>query len=142
MTAVSVDATGFPPRTVTAILKVEGLVAFAAALGAYHILGGNWWIFALLILAPDLAMLGALRGPVFGAHAYNAAHTYTLPLLLGAVGWLADATWLLPYALIWIAHIGIDRALGFGLKYPGLDHHTHLGLIGKAKKAQQLADAR
>lgn len=143
MTTRSGDAIGFPPRAVTALLKVEGLAVFAAALATYHLLGGNWWIFALLLLAPDIAMLGALRGPVFGAHAYNAAHTYTVPLALGAIGWFAGAAWLLPYAVIWIAHIGMDRAFGFGLKYPGLDHHTHLGLIGKAKKAaQQLADAR
>lgn len=137
------EAAGFPPKAVITVLKIEGLAAFAAALAAYHLLGGNWWVFALLILAPDLAMLGALRGSVFGAHCYNAAHTYTLPLALGTIAWIAGAAWLVPYALIWFAHIGMDRALGYGLKYPGLDHHTHLGLIGKAKKsAQQLADAR
>lgn len=132
---------GFPPREVTALLRVEGLVVLAAALFAYHALGGNWWIFALLILAPDLSMFGLLRGPVFGARAYNAAHTHSVPALLGALAYLAGAAWLLPYAVIWIAHIGVDRAFGYGLKYPGLDHHTHLGLIGKARKAQQRADA-
>jgi hypothetical protein len=137
------ETTGFPPKDVTVMLRLEGLVAFIASLYAYQALGGNWWIFAVLILAPDLAMLGLLRGQVFGARLYNAAHTYTVPALLGALAYAAGAAWLLPLAVIWIAHIGLDRALGYGLKYPGLDHHTHLGLIGKAKrKAQKLADAR
>ena len=139
---MTTDAIGFPPKEVAAVLRIEGLAIFAATLLAYYALGANWWVFALLILAPDLAMLGALAGPVIGARAYNAAHTYMSPLALGGVAWFTDTVWLLPYALIWIAHIGLDRALGYGLKYPGLDHHTNLGPIGKAKRAQQLADAR
>lgn len=137
------QATGFPPREISMMLRVEGLTVFILAVAAFQLLGGNWWLFALLILAPDLAMLGALRGPEFGARLYNAAHTYTVPAAVGAIAWSAGAAYLLPFALIWIAHIGIDRAVGYGLKYPGLDHQTHLGLIGPAKrKAQKLADAR
>lgn len=133
---------GFPPKEVAYLLRLEGLAVFLATLFAYQSLGADWWLFALLLLAPDLAMLGALRSPGFGARLYNAAHTYTLPAALGAFAFVAGAHWLLPFAVIWLAHIGADRALGYGLKYPGLDHHTHLGLIGKARKAQQLADAR
>jgi hypothetical protein len=133
---------GFPPKEVAYLLRLEGLAVFLATLFAFQFLGGSWWLFALLLLAPDLAMLGLLRSPSFGARLYNAAHTYTVPAALGALALAAGAAWLLPYAVIWIAHIGLDRALGYGLKYPSLDHHTHLGLIGRARKAQQLADAR
>ncbi len=133
---------GFAPAEITALLRVEGLAAFAAAVVAFQLLGGNWWLFAALILAPDLAFLGVLAGPMVGARAYNLAHTYTLPAALGAVAWLAGAMWLVPAALIWMAHIGIDRALGYGLKYPGIDHATHLGWIGKAKKRAPVADPR
>src|SRR5690606_20345425 len=135
------DAAGFPPKGVTIILRVEGLAVLVAALFAYHLLGGNWWLFALLILAPDLSMLGMLRSPAFGARAYNAAHTYSVPLILAGLAWLTAAEWLLPYALIGIAHVGADRALGCGLKYPGSFEHTHLGRIGKAKRAETPADA-
>lgn len=127
-------APGFPPVDVTALLRIEGLVVLVGAVTAYATLGGNWWLFALLLLAPDLAMLGAIRGQRFGARMYNAAHTYTVPAVLGTLAWLAGAGWLVPFTLIWVAHIGLDRAAGYGLKYPGLDHHTHLGLIGKAKR--------
>ncbi len=126
--------TGFPPASVTTLLRLEGALVFGATLVAYHLLGGNWWLFAALLLVPDLAMLGALLGPVAGARIYNAAHTYLLPGLLGAAAWGLGLAVLVPFALIWVAHIAMDRALGFGLKYPGLDHHTHLGLIGKARK--------
>lgn len=141
--STNAEALGFPPRNVTIMLRVEGLIAFAASLFAYQTLGGNWWIFALLILAPDLSMLGSLRSPAFGAYAYNATHTYSVPAVLGAIAWFTGAAWLLPLAIIWIAHIGADRALGYGLKYPGRFHETHLGTIGRAKReAQKLADAR
>jgi hypothetical protein len=136
------EPTGFPPTEITTLLRVEGVVVLAASLAAYQYLGGNWWLFALLLLAPDLAMLGALRGDVFGARLYNAVHTYAAPAVLGALAWFAGASSLLPFVVIWIAHIGMDRVAGYGLKYPGLDHHTHLGLIGKAKKkAKALANA-
>ncbi|MDB5540061.1 MAG: hypothetical protein JWQ89_1788 [Devosia sp.] len=133
---------GFPPNSVVTLLRVEGVAALAAAVTAYWFLGGNWWLFALLILAPDLSFFGLYAGPKAGAKIYNFAHTYTLPAILGAVGWFGGIGWLTAVALIWIAHIGMDRAVGYGLKYPGFDHQTHLGLIGKARKAQTLADAR
>jgi hypothetical protein len=133
---------GIPPAEITTLLRLEGLVVFVGAIAAYALLGGNWWLFALLLLTPDFAMLGALRGPVLGARMYNAAHTYAVPAVLGALAWFAGAPWFVPFALIWVAHIGMDRAVGYGFKYPGLDHHTHLGLIGKAKrKAEKLAHA-
>ncbi len=138
----STDNAGFPPAEVTTLLRMEGLAVFAAAVTAFHVLGGNWWLFAALILAPDLSMLGLLAGYRTGARVYNVVHTYTLPLALGAIGWLAGTAWLVSVALIWIAHIGIDRALGYGLKYPELDHATHLGRIGKAKKRGAIADPR
>lgn len=139
---MSSDRPGFAPRSVITVLRLEGLVAFAASIAAYQYLGGNWWLFAALLLAPDLAMLGALAGEKTGARLYNLTHTYTLPAVLAAAGGLSGAMWLVEVALIWAAHIGMDRAIGYGLKYPGFDHHTHLGLIGKARKAEQLANAR
>ena len=131
---------GFPPPLVAALLRIEGLAVFAAAVAAFHLTAGNWWLFLLLILLPDLSFLGSLAGERAGSRAYNLAHTYTMPLVLGPAIWLAGGTWALPVALIWIAHIGADRALGYGLKYDRF-HVTHLGLIGKAKNTHR-ADTR
>lgn len=135
------ETAGFPPAGVTTLLRIEGLMVFAAAVAGFHLLGGNWWLFAALILAPDLSMLGMLAGPKAGARAYNLAHTYALPAVLSGIAWAAGALWLLPFALIWVAHIGLDRALGYGLKYPESFHATHLGQIGKAKKGAAVANA-
>src|SRR5688572_2533633 len=133
---------GFAPTEVTTLLRIEGLAAFAVAVGAFYMLGGNWWLFAALILAPDLSMFGLLAGYRVGSRVYNVAHTYTLPLALGTVAWLTGTGWLVIVALVWIAHIGVDRALGYGLRYPLIEQATHLGWVGKAKRRAGVADAR
>jgi len=120
------------PRPVTILLRAEGLAVLILALVAYWQLGGNWWLFLLLILAPDLAALGYLGGPRLGAAIYNAVHNYALPLALGLICYFA-APHLLPFVAIWAAHIGGDRMLGYGLKYPDSFGQTHLGPIGKAR---------
>ncbi|MBR0681496.1 DUF4260 domain-containing protein [Roseomonas eburnea] len=115
-------------------LRAEGLALMAAAAGAYAVLDGNWWAFALLFLAPDLTMLGYLGGPRLGAALYNAGHSTIGPLALAAAG---SAWWpaALPVAMIWLAHIGFDRALGYGLKSPAGFGVTHLGRVGRRAEA-------
>ena len=130
---------GFPPKTVAIQLRLEGLFALAAFVTAYWFVGGNWWLFAALLLAPDLAFLGYAAGEKTGAKIYNFVHTYTHPMIVGAIGWFGGIPLLVEIGLIWGAHIAMDRALGYGLKYPGLEGQTHLGLMGKARK---LANAR
>ena len=114
-----------------AILRLEGAAAFAASATLYAHAGFSWPLFALLILAPDLAMLGYVMGPRAGAAAYNVAHTYALALPLALFGFLAGRPLALAVALVWIAHIGFDRALGYGLKYPTRFGDTHLGRTGR-----------
>jgi hypothetical protein len=113
------------------LLRLEGFAVLAAAAFGYAFIGGSWLLFALLLLAPDLAMIGYRFGPVVGALAYNAAHTYLAPAALGAAGLVAGAPILQALALIWIAHIGLDRALGYGLKYASGFGDTHLGRIDR-----------
>lgn len=113
------------------LLRAEGLAVFAAALAAYAALGASWWLFAALILAPDLSMLGYLAGPRAGALVYNTGHTYVGPALLGALAYGFSAPLTGALALIWTAHIGLDRLLGYGLKYSAGFGHTHLGRLGR-----------
>ena len=111
------------------LLHIEGgAILFAACFGYQHV-HGNWLWFALLLLVPDLSMLGYLVDKRIGAMAYNAFHTYTVPIILLLVlefsgqisyGWLA---------LIWAAHIGMDRLLGYGLKYETAFKDTHLNRL-------------
>ena len=107
-------------------------MVFAASLWLYAHLDASWVLFGLLLLAPDVAMVGYLKGPHLGAALYNAFHTYAAPALLAAVGVLADQPVCTDIAAIWTAHIGFDRLLGYGLKYPTRFQDTHLGAIGQA----------
>lgn len=113
------------------ILMFEGLALFAVCIFAYAKLGYSWWLFGALILAPDLGMIGYLRNAKLGALCYNALHLTALPIALGVIGYLWPAPIAVAVALIWLAHIGMDRMLGYGLKYETAFSDTHLGRIGK-----------
>jgi hypothetical protein len=115
------------------ILRAEGGALALAAVVAYAHLGVGWWLFAVLALAPDLAMAGYLAGPRVGALAYNAVHATIGPIALGLVGALSGQQAALAVALVWLAHVGVDRMLGYGLKYPTAFADTHLGRIGRSR---------
>jgi hypothetical protein len=114
-----------------ALQRLEGGMLLALSLLLFWKYSGAWLLYAVLILAPDLFMLGYLRGPRAGAAVYNLGHTWLLPGLIGIVGVLATASADLPIALIWFGHIGVDRLLGYGLKFPTSFQDTHLGRIGR-----------
>ena len=116
--------------------RLEGLALLAVAAFAYARLGQGWGLFALLFLSPDLSFAGYLAGPRIGALAYNLAHSLIGPLSLAGAGLVADQSPAVALALIWLSHIGFDRALGYGLKSPLDFGVTHLGLIGKARRAR------
>ena len=113
-------------RLPRALLHVEGGVVAASAIALYFHLGYPWWLLVLLVLAPDLSMLGYVAGPVTGAAVYDLAHTYSLPVGLAATGVVVDADVVVQVGLIWIIHIGVDRAIGYGLKYRTGFRDTHL----------------
>ena len=119
---------------VRGLLRLEGLGLLGAALALYWRSGGDWKLFAILFLAPDLSFLGYLGGARFGAAAYNAAHSTLGPLTLAAAGLALNQPLALGLALIWFAHVGFDRALGYGLKYARGFGFTHLGKIGRNTK--------
>lgn len=108
------------------LLRAEGLAAFAASTAAYLAIGGPWWLYVALALAPDVSMAGYLAGPKVGAAAYNAAHTYLGPVALAGVGVWSDVEVAVLAALVWAAHVGADRLLGYGLKYDTGFADTHL----------------
>jgi hypothetical protein len=109
-----------------AMLRVEGAAMLAGSVFLYWTNGGSWWLFALLLLAPDVSMVGYLAGPRVGAALYNAFHSYPLPATLGIFALLAGSPLVVSVALVWFAHIGMDRLMGYGLKYPTGFKDTHL----------------
>ena len=120
-----------------AILRIERAGILAGALWAYAWLGQPWWLFLALILTPDLSMAGYAANPALGAALYNAVHALVAPILLLCVGFATDATCVAGVALIWLVHVGLDRALGYGLKYGTGFGDTHLGAIGRDRAAMR-----
>lgn len=108
------------------LLRLEGLAVLVGALVLYFDAGFGWLLLLLLVLAPDLSMLGYLAGTAIGAASYDAVHTYVLPIALAVAGVLGESDLAVQIALIWFAHIGVDRFLGYGLKYPTSFKDTHL----------------
>lgn len=112
-----------PPQV---LLRAEGVAALVLALILYAEVGRGWGLFAALFLVPDVSLLAYLLGKRLGAVAYNTVHTYTLPAALFAGGFVLERGLAMAVALIWAAHIGADRLLGFGLKYRDGFRPTHL----------------
>ena len=108
------------------LLHLEGATVLAVSLLSYHWIHAGWLQFALLFLVPDISILGYAANVRVGAISYNAAHCYVVPLILAGYSLGTNAHEILPLSLIWIAHIGFDRMLGYGLKYPTRFRDTHL----------------
>lgn len=119
------QATSMPslPRI---LLNLEGATFFFGAIALYASQGASGVMFVVLLLAPDLSALGYLVNSRIGSLTYNAIHTYVVPVALAALALAGQWPLGVQLALIWFAHIGMDRMLGFGLKYPTAFRDTHL----------------
>ena len=130
-------------------LRLEGAAVLVAATVAYVTNGGGWLLYLLLFFVPDVSFAAYALGPRVGATVYNLLHTYVFPVLMVGVGLVLrtgaaglDAHVAVPFLgwqdvsrvvvlgpFIWLAHIGFDRMLGYGLKYPSGFKDTHLGRL-------------
>jgi hypothetical protein len=109
------------------VLRLEGLAYFVFALFVYVTLRGSWVMFLVLFMVPDVAFAAYLAGPRIGAVTYNILHSTTGPLMLAISGYVLRVPELHLIAAIWLAHVGFDRMLGYGLKYASGFKDTHLG---------------
>jgi hypothetical protein len=110
-------------------LRAEGLSVLTLSVLLYWHSESSWWMFLGLLLTPDLAMLPYLLNPRVGGLSYNIVHSYLLPLGLATVAIAVYRVGMLPFLWIWTAHIGMDRVLGYGLKYSTSFARTHLGTL-------------
>jgi hypothetical protein len=131
VSAIGAATTGAAVGVPRLVLRLEGAALFLAAVLVFWRLGGSWLLFVVLFLAPDLSFLAYLASPRIGAVVYNAVHATLGPLALFALGFWLDAPVIESLAMIWLGHVGIDRALGYGLKYATAFNDTHLGRIGR-----------
>ena len=116
-------------------LRLEGAALALGALLAYAAVGRSWWLVPLTLLLPDVTMAGYLGGARLGSWFYNLGHSTPLPAALVGIGWWQDKSLVVALGLIWLAHIGLDRLLGYGLKYGDHFQHTHLGRLGQSASA-------
>jgi hypothetical protein len=125
MTTMKIQTTGAPAL----LLRLEGLILLIGAVLLYIQQQGNGWLFIVLLFAPDLSAFGYLKNPQFGSLTYNTVHAYLLPALLLLIATIGGSVLGIQIALIWFAHIGLDRTLGYGLKYASAFKDTHLGSL-------------
>lgn len=128
-----------PPQTIDPQarrwLRFEGLAVLVAAGVAFGQLGGEFLWFVPALLVPDLAIAGYLGGPRSGAFVYNLVHNWAFGLAIGAAGLALGIAPLALAGSVLIAHTGMDRAAGYGVKLASGFGETHLGKIGKAARA-------
>lgn len=94
-----------------------------------------WWWYPVLILAPDIGMIGYLKNPKTGAVLYNLFHHQGIAVLFIGLGWVMGSDMALLAGTILLGHSALDRIFGYGLKYPDSFHNTHLGRIGPSGPA-------
>ena len=116
------------PRT---WLRVEGLAALVAGAAIYLAAGGPWLLLVPFVLAVDVSMVGYLAGPRTGPLVYNLAHNQATGLLVLGAGAVSGISPLVLAGAVLVAHTGMDRLAGYGLKYPTAFGDTHLGRIGR-----------
>jgi hypothetical protein len=116
------------------LLRIEGAVLFAASIAVFAVQGQQWWLYPVLLLTPDIFMLGYARNTKFGSIVYNIGHSYPVAALVTALGFVFNSHLVIALGVIWFGHIGWDRMFGYGLKYATSFKHTHLGDLEKGKK--------
>ncbi len=115
-------------------LRLDGLVLLAASVVVFAAQHVRWWLYPALLLVPDVSMVGYLRDARVGALLYNLGHSYLAPTIVVLAGWRTASPLTIACGVIWLGHIGFDRAMGYGLKYDDAFTSTHFGPIGPAAK--------
>lgn len=114
-------------------LKSEELFMFLLGIFLFNQLDYPWWWLVVLILAPDIGMLGYIINSKIGAITYNIFHHKGIAIILYFLGVFIEKDWIVLTGVIIFSHAALDRFLGYGLKYPDSFHNTHLGTIGNKK---------
>ncbi|TAH05216.1 MAG: DUF4260 family protein [Sphingobacteriales bacterium] len=114
-------------------LKLEELGILLLAIAGLYYLQATWWVYLILVLGPDISMLGYLAGNKVGAYSYNLFHHKGVGVLVLLAGWYSHNYWLQIFGIVLLGHSSMDRFFGYGLKYEQGFKFTHLGEIGKEK---------
>ncbi len=115
------------------ILQLEELILLMASIYGFYLLNVEWWFYFLLVLGPDISMLGYLAGNKPGAIVYNIFHHKGIAVRIFLVGIIAQIWSMEVVGILLFGHSSMDRMFGYGLKYFTSFKQTHLGEIGSQK---------
>lgn len=115
-------------------LKLEEAFLFALGVWLFSGLSYDWWLFLVLLLTPDISMIGYAVNSKTGAYSYNLFHHKGAAIVVYFVGIVTGLAWVQLMGIILFSHSSLDRIFGFGLKYPASFDHTHLGRMGPERK--------
>lgn len=115
------------------LIQLEELAMLGISIYVLCFLKARWWIYPLLLLGPDISMLGYVAGSKAGAICYNLFHHKAIAIVVFLAGFVNQANSLEIIGLILIGHSSMDRMLGYGLKNFTGFQFTHIGQIGRAK---------
>ncbi len=113
------------------LLKLEELAMLGLCIYALYLLKAEWWFYPLILVAPDISLLGYAAGNKIGAILYNIFHHKGVAIILIMIGFSTNNQWIGIIGIILFGHSSMDRIFGYGLKYFEGFKFTHLGLIGK-----------
>lgn len=132
------------------LLRLEEFAQFIVCVLALILFNVPWWCYLLLVIGPDIVMIGYLINTRVGAIAYNLLHHKGVAIvfvLAGMPGQYENMNLVhldmggpmmnsLIVGIILFGHASMDRIFGYGLKFSDSFQHTHLGWIGKATHDQ------
>lgn len=113
-------------------LKLEELAQFVFGIYLFSTLDFAWWWFLVLILLPDMSMIGYALGNKIGAYSYNFFHHKGVAILVYLLGIYLGSSVVELIGIILFSHSAMDRMFGYGLKYTTSFNDTHLGKIKKS----------
>jgi hypothetical protein len=132
--AASEDTRGAVTGVPKVWLRAEGVTVLVTGARLYLQLGGAPILLVPLLLAVDISMVGYLAGPRPGAVIYNLVHNWAVGVATLALAWWLGSPAIALVGALLVAHTGMDRAAGYGLKYPTAFADTHLGRLGRARR--------
>ena len=122
------------------IIRLEELAMLGLSVYALTWYRADWWWYVLLVIGPDVSMIGYLGGNKTGAFVYNLFHHKAVAVLIFLMGYFLSTEWLVMTGVIIFGHSSMDRIFGYGLKTEKGFKYTHLGIIGK--KADNILEAK
>lgn len=104
---------------------------FLLSIYALYILNAGWWWYLIMLLGPDISMIGYAAGNKAGAACYNFFHHKGVAVAIFAIGMIMPDDLLQITGIVLFGHSSMDRLFGYGLKTNQGFKFTHLGIIGK-----------